>query len=276
LPEPPPLVFEHVDLLPSPGVSRVVRGAARLAQRVVALSHAIAFDLDPLGRLGERLRVAQPGIDTQSFIRSPPSTLPPVALLLGAITPWKRPDLALETIAIAARQLPEVRLVVAGHSVGEASDRLLERLRRRAAESDLAGRVEFAGALRDPRVALASASCLLHCSDREPFGMVLLEAMASGRPVVAAAAGGPLEIVADGCGRLFTPGDAHDAARALVETLRDPDRLRREGDLARAHVTERFSLETARRRWLEAVPLATPPVADADGAGGVTPVPGSR
>ena len=262
----PPLVFEHVDFLPSPGVAWLVRAAARRAQLVVALSAAVAADLDPQRTLGRRLRVSTPGVDVQSFAAAAPPPLdPPVALTLGAIAAWKRPDLALEATAIAARQIPELRLVVAGHTVGDDSERLLESLRRRAAEPDLAGRVEFAGALDDPQAALAGASCLLHCADREPFGLVLLEAMASGRPVVAPAAGGPLEIVADGAGSLFDPGDPRAAARALVELLGDGDRLQRAGERARAHVERQFTLADARRRWQEAV---TPVIGSARGEPG--------
>jgi glycosyltransferase involved in cell wall biosynthesis/GT2 family glycosyltransferase len=251
--ERPPLVFEHVDFLPSPGVARVVRGAAGAADRVIALSSAVADDLDPDRRLGGRLHIVAPGIDVGRFTPSEPPAGPPVALTLGAIVPWKRPDLALEAVAIAAREMPDLRLVVAGHTVGEASERLLASLRDRAESPDLAGRVEFAGTLGDPRAALAGASCLLHCADREPFGLVLVEAMASGRPVVAPASGGPLEIVADGCGRLFAPGDANAAAGALVELLADREGSRRAGARARSHVAERFTIEAARRRWLEVV-----------------------
>jgi N-acetylglucosaminyl-diphospho-decaprenol L-rhamnosyltransferase len=265
----PPLVFEHVDFLPSAGVGRLVRLAASRADRVVALSAAVAADLDPDGRLGGRLRVATPGIDIESFTAAPPEADPPVALLLGAIVDWKRPDIALQAVAIAARRLEALRLVVAGHTVGDESERLLETLRRRAAEPDLAGRVQFAGALGDPRTGIRRASCLLHCADREPFGLVLLEAMACGRPVVAPAAGGPLEIVTHGSGRLFPPGDPQGAARALVELLGDRERLRRAGERARARVAREFALGDARRRWLEAAALP-PRTADDEAGAGLT------
>jgi GT2 family glycosyltransferase len=254
----PPLIAEHVDLLPGGGVAAVVRAAAGRADRVVALSRAIAGDLDRRGRLGARLEVAEPGIDVDRFAATPPPAGPPVALLLGAIVGWKRPDLALEAVALAAEEVPDLRLVVAGHGVGEGSAALLSALRARAARPDLAGRVAFAGALADPRDALRAATCLLHCADREPFGLVLVEAMASGRPVVAAGAGGPLEIVEDGCGRLFAPGDARAAARALVETVGDPAWAARAGERGRRRAVERFGLDAARRRWRAAVAPVLP------------------
>jgi N-acetylglucosaminyl-diphospho-decaprenol L-rhamnosyltransferase len=249
---PPPLVFQHLNFLPTPGVAWAVRAAARASERVIVASAAIAADLDRSNRLGSRVCVASPGVDVDRFAASDPPPGPPVALMLGAIVPLKRPDLALEAVALASRELPALRLVVAGHPVGEGSERLLALLRRRAARPDLEGRVQLRPELADPRAALESSSCLLHCADREAFGLVLLEAMAAGRPVVAPASGGPLEIVADGCGRLFPPGDAHAAGRALAELLRDREELRRAGERSRARAVECFDLASARRRWREA------------------------
>ena len=71
-----------------------------------------------------------------------------------------------------------------------------------------AGAVEFTGAVADPRPELARAVCLLHCADAEPFGMVVLESLAAGRPVVVPASAGPAEIVEPACGFLYPPGDA--------------------------------------------------------------------
>ena len=78
-------------------------------------------------------------------------------------------------------------------------------------------------AVEDPRPALAKAHLLLHCAEREAFGLALVEALAAGRPVVAPAAAGPLEIVTPACARLYEPGIAAAAAAALEELLNDPD-----------------------------------------------------
>jgi glycosyltransferase involved in cell wall biosynthesis len=254
----PPLVFEHCDLTPGGAVGAAVRRAAASADRVVAPAHAIAASLDPEGRLGDRLAVAEPGVDVARFAAAAPAAGPPTALLLGAIVPWKRPDLALEAVALAARELPELRLVVAGHAVGPEAGALLATLRARAARPDLAGRVTFAGALEDPRPALREATCLLHCADAEPFGLVLLEAMASARPVVAPFAAGPAEILAGGGGVTYAPGDPDAAARALVAVLGDPAEARRLAADGRARAVERFGLEAARERWRAAVAGVVP------------------
>jgi glycosyltransferase involved in cell wall biosynthesis len=242
----PPLVFAHNDLLPSPLVGRAVRVAAGRADLVVALSRAIAEDLDPDRRLN-RVEVVRPGVDLARFAPSgPPPKDPPTALLLGAIVGWKRPELALEIVAQAARELPDLRLVVAGAPIGDAGEALRSQLERRAREPDLAGRVELAGPLEDVPAALAEATCLLHCADREPYGMALVEALACGRPVVAPAAAGPTEIVDERSGVLYPPGDAGAGAAALVQAVSRATEL---GAGARERAEDRFDREGSRGRF---------------------------
>jgi phosphatidylinositol alpha-mannosyltransferase len=79
--------------------------------------------------------------------------------------------------------------------------------------------------------------------------MVLVEAMAAGRPVVAADSAGPREIVTGGAGRLFPPGDAVAAARAVLDVLADPGA----GAAARRRAETAFDVEASARRFAGAV-----------------------
>jgi N-acetylglucosaminyl-diphospho-decaprenol L-rhamnosyltransferase len=262
----PRTVFQHNDLLPGPAVGRLVRAVAARYDRVVALSGAVAHDLDPTGALGARIRVCHPGVDLERFSGLPEPEQPGQALLLGAIVDWKRPDLALEATAIAARDLPGLRLRVAGAPLDGRGEELLLGLLARSERPDLSGRVELSGPM-DAADALRDASCLLHCADTEPFGLVVLEALASGRPVVAPASGGPAELLDDGVGRLYQPGDAAAAAARLVEVLGDPDLAGRLGQEGRRRAQARYSLESAGARWRDAVAPPAPAPADARGEG---------
>jgi N-acetylglucosaminyl-diphospho-decaprenol L-rhamnosyltransferase len=247
-------VFAHNDLLPGHVVGAVVRAAARRARAVVTLSHAIARDLDVSGD-GVDVEVVHPGIDVDSF-GAEDIVRPPTVLVLGALVAWKRPDVALEAIAIARRRLPDLRLELAGASLlGDEEDRLLDRLRARAAAPDLAGAVALSGEV-DARDALARAACLLHCAPREPFGLVVLEALAAGRPAVVPAAAGPAEIVDRNCGRLYAPGDAHAAADALVEIISDPALAARMGRHGRDRARMSFSAGQAHARFAAVVSRA--------------------
>jgi glycosyltransferase involved in cell wall biosynthesis len=243
------LVFQQNELVRGRLTAAAVRRSARRVDMTVALSHTIAADL------GVDAQVVPGGVDPADYRHGWPRPGPPTALWLGALVPWKRPDLALDAVAQAARELPELRLTMAGSTIGE--DRgLLARLRERAGRDDLAGRVDFVGHIADPRDLLASSHCLLHCADREPYGMAIVEALASGLPVVAPAAGGPAELIDAMCGRLYAPGDAATAAGALVEILRDPEPL---GRAARSKAERDLSLSTAQARYRELLaPLRSP------------------
>jgi GT2 family glycosyltransferase/glycosyltransferase involved in cell wall biosynthesis len=223
---PVPMMLQHHDLLPGPLVARAMRAAAARASLVVVSSECVARDLDPMGALGARLQVVRPGVDLERFRpRGGSSTTggaerPCTALVLGAVEAWKRPDLALEATALAVRELPGLRLRLIGEPIGPEGRDLMKSLRRRAEQPDLRGRVDLVGRVEDAEQELARADCLLHCADAEPYGLVVAEAMASGRPVVVPRACGPQEILQPGCGRSYDPGNA-SAARAAAENRLD-------------------------------------------------------
>ena len=203
----PPLLAVHHDLLARARVRALVRAATRRADGVAAASEAIARDLG----LPE-VAILHPGVDLAAFSPQPLPDGPPHALVLGALVPWKRADLAVEI----AERVPELHVTIAGAPLPGDDGRYVEELRRRTTD-----RVTLAGQV-DARAALARAHVLLHCADAEPYGLALVEALACGRPVVAPDAAGPREIVRDGAGRLYPPGDAEAAAAALRAILADP------------------------------------------------------
>ncbi|HEX6458657.1 MAG TPA: glycosyltransferase [Thermoleophilaceae bacterium] len=235
----PPLVFQHNDLLPGPWIARAVRTAARRADLVCAPSGCIARDL------GIPARVINPGVALDVIRPSPLPAGPPEVLTLGAIVGWKRPDLALEIGALAARQIPELRIRIGGRPLDAEGEALLDAMRARATQPDLAGRVEFAGQV-DPAEALSRATCLLHCAEREPFGMVVAEALAAGRPAVVPNSCGPAEIVDHTCGARYAPGDAAAAARGVCSAIENAPEL---GKLARARAETLYDREELRRRY---------------------------
>lgn len=245
-----PVVFAHHDLLPGTLLGRPVRRAAFKVDRVVVASDTVGRDVDPLGRLGSRLVVVHPGVDTARFgLVDGGRASPPEVLVLGAMSRMKRPDLALEAYTFARQRRPDVRLRFVGEPVAEDGVRLAARLRERASMADLAGGVEFAGAVEDARPAIARASVLLHCADREPFGLAVAEALACGRPVVVPSAAGVAEIVDESCGVLFAPGNASAAADGVLAILDDPARAAQMGVLGRERVRELFDRGNARQRF---------------------------
>jgi glycosyltransferase involved in cell wall biosynthesis len=111
------------------------------------------------------------------------------------------------------------------------------------AELGLEDAVIFAGRRRDMPAVMHAIDVLLLPSWEEPFGRVVAEAMAAGRPVVATSVGGPADTITNGCdGLLVPPRDPTAWAAAIIRLLDDPAGARRIGERARESAT-RFGLE---------------------------------
>jgi glycosyltransferase involved in cell wall biosynthesis len=143
-------------------------------------------------------------------------------VLVGRLAPWKGQMLLLDALDELRRQRPDVRARIVGEALfGE--DEYAAAVRARCAEPGLAGHVDLPGFVSDIPAVLASAKVFAHTSTvPEPFGQVVVEALAAGIPVVVPDQGGPAEIVRDGVDGLhYRMGDPHDLARALRVLLED-------------------------------------------------------
>jgi glycosyltransferase involved in cell wall biosynthesis len=194
------------------------------------------IDLDLFGRryAEERQRArAELGLSADSIALG----------VVGQITPWKGQDTALATLAQIADRRPSARLLLVGEAkfVGAATRHdnraYLAELEAMAARPSLAGRVEFLGERADVPALMSALDALLVPSWEEPFGRVVVEAMAAGIPVIATSRGGTAEIVADGVNGLLAPPREAGAWAAAIERLLDEPGLRQklvEGGLRRA------------------------------------------
>ena len=153
--------------------------------------------------------------------------------MAGRLEEQKGHDLLFEALSTVLRQGLDFTLVVAG----EGSRRSW--LEQQALSLRLAPRVQFVGQVEDVGSLLAAADAVLLPSRWEGLPLVLLEAMARGRPIVASAVGGVPDVIQDGVnGTLVPPGDAAALAVALEQLHRKADRAVRMGargrDRARA------------------------------------------
>jgi glycosyltransferase involved in cell wall biosynthesis len=167
----------------------------------------------------------------------------PLVGVVGHIQGWKGQLLAVEGVARARVRHPALRCLLVG-GVHREGEEYAARLRERIAAPDLAGHVIFAGARRDVAACMDAMDVVLHTSvTPEPFGRVLIEAMALGRPLIAPREGGPLVIVADGeTGLLVEPRDPAALGAAIDALLDDPARRAAMGHAARARVDAVFDI----------------------------------
>jgi glycosyltransferase involved in cell wall biosynthesis len=167
----------------------------------------------------------------------------PVIGIVGHIQSWKGQDLVVQATAMLRARHPALRCLIVG-GVHRQGAEYAERMRARIAAEGLGEHVILTGARRDVAACLEAMDVAVHASTNpEPFGRVLIEAMALGRPLVAPREGGPLEIVVDGeTGLLVPPRDPAALAAAIDRLVGDPALRRRMGDAGRARVDAVFDI----------------------------------
>ncbi|ETK31514.1 glycosyltransferase [Microbispora sp. ATCC PTA-5024] len=200
----------------------IERDVGRRALAVIATCSDEVRELTVMGVPADRITVVPCGVDLDTFRPDGPAAPGngrPRVLSIGRMVPRK----GVDTVIRAMRLVPEAELVVAGGDPADPSDEETARLRELAAAYGLADRVHLIGGVgrRDVPALMRSADVLATVPWYEPFGMVPLEALACGVPVVASAVGGHLDTVA-GCGVLVPPRRPRALARALCDLLARP------------------------------------------------------
>ena len=190
------------------------------------------------------MRVIHNGVDWQLFRSTAPYEHPkPYIAAVGQLVPHKGFDLLVNAFGDVAERFPNVDLLIAGD--GESRAELMALARRR----NVVNRVRFLGIVDEWVVAalMAGSRFVAVPSRREPFGIVALEGMAAGKPVIATPVGGIPEFVKPPCNRLVEP-NLGAWSEALLEwlTLDSAGQLKGCDNAARArqygwnHVAERY------------------------------------
>jgi glycosyltransferase involved in cell wall biosynthesis len=164
--------------------------------------------------------------------------------MAGRLRPWKGQRAFLQMARLVKAEFPGVAFVVIGGAPFGGDSDYEQELRSAAAAADLAGTVYFTGHLADVRPALAALDIFVHPGEPEPFGLVNIEVMAMGKPVVAFAHGALPEIVLSAqTGLLTPPGDIPLLAAAVGQLINDPVRRAQMGAAGRRRVQERFTIQ---------------------------------
>ena len=174
-----------------------------------------------------------------------PAPLPgaaPRVLALGRLHRNKGFDLLIRAVAL----LPRATLVIAGEGPERAA------LEAMAREAGVADRTHLIGWRSDPGALLAACDVFCASSRHEPLGNMVLEAWSAGRPVVAAAAQGPSELIRDGETGLLVPPESPEAlARGIAAVLADPARAGALAAAGRAEYARAHAQGPVLARWRE-------------------------
>lgn len=227
--------------------------------KVVAISQAVAHCISKR-EAPSHVEVVWNGIDCTRFspqvdddcFRAKWGVAPDEVLVgvVGRISRWKGQELFLEAASKVVEVCPRIQFAIVGDPVPGEESRLLD-LRRQANRLGLGDELVFHPFTdKVHKVMRALDILVLPSTLPEPLGLVVLEAMASERPVIAAAHGGPLEtIVPDETGLLFNPGDADALAKKIVQLANNAGLRKDMGRKGRQHVLEHFSLDRFSQRF---------------------------
>jgi glycosyltransferase involved in cell wall biosynthesis len=238
-----------------PVMSQLLRPLRSRCDVMIANSRSVAADLTAVYR-GVPIETIYNAIDVERF--SPKGETCDLDRISGLGEPeagtirvglvatfarWKGHEVFLRALAA----LP-LGLAVRGYVIGGpiyrtgGSQHSLAELRSKTQELGLHGRVGFTGFLTDSATAMRSLDILVHAStEPEPFGMVIVEAMACGKAVIASRAGGASELFLDGENALgHCPGDFRELAQQIERLAADPELRRRLGERARAGIEKTF------------------------------------
>lgn len=227
-----PVIWHVRDIPPSGWMGRMIQWLAiPTTAAIVGISNPVLAGF-PAKALRSRLHLAHNGVEVAELseleraryrhqIRKEWQTPPEakVMVIIGQVAPWKRQE---DAVAAAERLIWEGQdiylWIIGAPKFRQENIDYYRDLRERVIKAGLQDRIRFAGFRKDVTEICCAADLLVLCSDNEPFGRVITEAMAQGTPVVATRSGGVPEIVRPGKdGLLYETGDIE----ALVECVRN-------------------------------------------------------
>lgn len=239
----------------------VVFLANQFAERVVVNSHATGKAFVAAGGKEKLLNVVYNGFDSKRFdsidikntftLRSQLNIgSAPLVGLFSRFSYWKGQHLLLE----AVKKLPEVHVILVGKALFGEED-YVSQLEDLSNEPELQGRIHWLGFRNDIPALMKACDIIIHTStEPEPFGRVIVEGQLAQKPVIAAAAGGALEIIDDGVnGYLFPPEDAIALQKSIHKLISDRSLAQSLGEQGYISAKQKFSLENLHHSFAEAM-----------------------
>ncbi len=255
-----PTIWHCRDLVP---LSRLAPQLAGKATRVVAISNCVAELLEHEGVPSEKIVVVSNGLDPdewqpkkRSFLRESLG-LPDDAFVFGVVgqlVPWKNHAAFIEAAAQVCADTgcgPARFAIIGGDLWGEQAPYVQE-LRELVKKHDLVERFNFVPHQADGADAVGALDCLVHPTHDEPFGRVIMEAMALSKPVIAMNENGPREIIThEHDGILVAPDEENGLAEAMKRVLSDAALRAHLSRHSRASIETKFHIDDSAAKMAE-------------------------
>lgn len=242
----PRLVGQALYSLTAAVATRIIVSSAAVRARFPAWSRG-RIDVVHNGIDLDRFHPALDGADVRRELGIPVAA--PVVGFVGRFIPWKGAHHFLRMAARVRAAIPEAHFLLVGSRLPAYPDHEAS-LRAAIRDLGLEACTTLLADRQDIPALLGAMDLFVHCSTRpEPFGIVIVEAMAAAKAVVAVRAGGVPEIITSpdlGC--LVPLGDVDASAAAVIRLLRDPAHAQGLGRAARAHVEQHFEIAAVTRR----------------------------
>jgi glycosyltransferase involved in cell wall biosynthesis len=244
-----PVIWHIRDHISDKYLPRIVATLFRLIAQKLPTA-VIANSASTLSTLrldkSKRAVVAYSGVDDELVRRIPVRDLnyvQPVVTMIGRIAEWKGQHIFIEAAAALRESYPQAKFQIVGSPLFGEED-YERRLRDQVEGQGLQNTVEFLGFRNDITDIIERSDIIVHASTiGEPFGQVVVQAMAACKPVIATNIGAIPEIITDGVnGIMVPPGDCTAVSDAILRILKDPKTAAAMGLAAREKVKQKFLL----------------------------------
>jgi len=218
----------------------------KLSNAVITISQAVRNQFSA-NHIEEKIRVIPNAVDLSDYDQK--NRLPQIngikmedwlVAVIGHFEPRKAQDIAIRSIQIAKKQIPEIKLIV----VGDGNSKMKKYLNKLVLDLGLSDKIVFTGFRTDIPQILPHCKVLLMPSYDEPFGRVTIEAMASGIPVIGTNSGGTKEIIQNGItGYLVSPKNPSEIAEKMIQLYKNQDLVKKLGGAGKKLVIEKYSAD---------------------------------
>jgi len=223
---------------------------AKFAKRIIAISNVVAENLKAQIGDSKKIQVIYNGIDVEFFNHAGTPVFPGLpagkqtVLMAAQFVRWKGHTDFITMAFLVKENIPDAVFIFAGDKNRPDQQKYIRELEASIAEKGLKDNFVWTEFVEDMPYLLQNADCVVLPSAHEPFGRIVIEAMAAGKPVVSVKSGAIPEIIEDGVsGCLVEPGDCKLMAEAVCGLLKDKELARSMGEKGKLRVTQNFAIQ---------------------------------